>query len=343
MSDVNDEQRKEFEKAYANEYGLAEIPKDEITPPPEAESPPPEVALEEQPPEVTPEVVSEAAQRLSERTPEAEGEGAKTPEEEQIDLEAEWEKLHPKAKQAIQIQREQEQRNAQAAIGRVAFLNSELDKLKKTLAQQPPKAETPSATAPAKPAELTTEQWNKLRKDDPELASAIQEALEERDRRVVESVKGEWGTALSPLDAKTKELETKLEILTLDAQVPYWREATQSNEWKEWVGTRLHPEEREALFKSEKASDVLPYVKAFNEEYTAYLRAMQQGANTAATPASTELADKVAQDRAKKLQQPTAGPASPPRTKPEPVLDPNDPVAMRKLFEQNLAKEYANS
>lgn len=336
MSDVNDEQRKEFEKAYANEYGLAEIPKDEIPPPPEVESPPPEVALEEQPPETPPEgVQAEAAG--------AEGD-ANPPEDEEINLEAEWEKLHPKAKQAIQIQREQEQRNAQAAIGRVAFLNSELDKLKKTLAQQPQQATQVATPAPAtaKPAELTTEQWNKLRKDDPELASAIQEALEERDRRVVESVKGEWGTALSPLDAKTKELETKLEVLTLDAQAPYWREATQSNEWKEWVSTRLHPEEREALFKSEKASDVLPYVKAFNEEYTAYLRMMQSQQGTQATPASTELADKVAQDRAKKLQQPTAGPASPPRTKPEPVLDPNDPAAMRKLFEQNLAREYAN-
>lgn len=351
IPNTEEDQRKIFEKEYAKAFGLEQVEPDEQ--PPEPETPQPEAKKDEPP---------NPAEKGTEGdedtvTPEP----TETPDEPQAandtasDLKAEWDKLPETIKNAILEERQREHRQAQAAIGRTAYLNRELDNLRKKVAQyeqqqQPPntgRAPAPPQTAPvAVPttANLTQKQWDKLRNDDPELASAITEALEDRDRRLVEAVQSQWTGIVSPLDQKANELELRLEEVVLDTQMPHWRQAVSTPEWQQWVQF-LPPDERAVLPSLRKAKDLLPYIARFTEDYNAYIQSRTPAPTPSQTPPAitnqpTELADKVAQDRAKKLQQPTAGPASPPRQKADPVLDPNDPEAMRRLFEKNLELEY---
>lgn len=313
-------QKEEFEKALAAEYG--DVPAQPAAPEPQspAEEPDQPAAPESQ---ETPE---------EESKPDVPPEADSSEEGDNIDLNEEFNKLHPKIKEAI----EKDRQAMHSAVGRVAFLNREIDLLKN---KQKNSQSVPASQQPPPEKRLQLEKLEALKKTDPEYATAVEEALEELDRRHVEEA-GKWRQQVVPLEQYTKELELRLEETQMDIYAPEWREIVNSSDFVAWTNYRLPPDERQALGSYTRAKDLLPYINGFKQDWMAYQASVKsQDTGQSLPQAGTTQADKVAQDRARKLQQQSVGPTNPPKSNARP-LDLNDPEVQRREFERVSAALY---
>jgi len=332
MTDNNDKQREEFEKIYAQEYAdgpvTAPEPKPASTP-----SDPPDDSNATEAPESAPEATPPAKTANPTTSTETSSEASTESPAQVVDK---WAALDPEIKEAF----ERERRAAQAAVGRTAFLNRELDKLRSTTKNPQPQEHLPKVNETPAEKKVRLEKLEKLRETDPEYASTIDELLENLDRRHVEEV-GKWQEQVTPLQQHVQKLELALEETRMDQAAPDWREAVNSIPFQEWQQLKLPPDERQALGTYTRAKDLLPYIQAFKQDWAIYQASLQQQEQAAPTPSQpdTTQADKVAQDRARKLQQPVVGPSSVPRPNVKPV-NLSDPEAMRKVFDEQYAKEF---
>lgn len=241
-------------------------------------------------------------------------------------------------------------RRAQADSGRISSyarkmndLEQELNRLKSSpQPQTPPTQQTVPKTA---------EQWEQLEKADPDLASAIKSLIEANKAEIRNEYEQKLSQTLTPLQAQQQAFEQQQyqsyveqqKTMLTHPESPLYIEGlegvVQSREFSDWIVTQP-PLVQQTWASSLDARDVhyivgnLFYQYA-QQHYPDWVKAPEQAPQAPA--ASTQVADKIVQERKEKLSTPAPTNRS---TGVKPVADPNaiDPTALfEKVYKEQIA------
>lgn len=161
----------------------------------------------------------------------------------------------------------------------------------------------------------TPEGWNELIKSDPELAKAIEARVSSEIESAVQSVKAEFQelkkTAIAPLyDLQTQQY-VEQQRQELERMVPNVHQVIASPEYQDWLNNAAPEGLRNLALRSVNAADAVAVLRAYRDDMIAMYGNQEQPNPVAAAP-DTSKADKVAAERAAKLQTPTVVPPAAP-------------------------------
>lgn len=172
----------------------------------------------------------------------------------------------------------------------------------------PPAKEQPAPADRRPPS--TPEGWNELIKSDPELAKAIEARVSSEIESAVQSVKAEFQelkkTAIAPLYDHQTQQYVEQQRQELERMVPNVHQVIASPEYQEWLSNTAPEGLRNMALRSVNAADAIAVLKAYRDDMIAQYGNPEQ-TSPAAAP-DTSKADKVAAERAAKLQSPTVVP-----------------------------------
>lgn len=180
-------------------------------------------------------------------------------------------------------------------------------------AQAPNSAPKPNGASntpvPARPPE-----WSKIVEDDPNLASAVEKLLETRLNQQAEQLRHvaeqQAQAAVAPYAQYHADDAQQREFAKLDSAVGNWRDVVASPQYREWLEYYAPPICKRAVVESPSADDAIMVLREF-DQYARWRWAQPQqtatGNEQTSTPASTanaatntSVADRLAQDAARR-------------------------------------------
>jgi hypothetical protein len=210
--------------------------------------------------------------------------------------------------------------------GRVAAYQRQTRELKNALAQLQAAKNKPSEGRPpaAGEAPSTPEEWNSVIEADPVLAKAVQALLKSEVEAAKAAVRGEFQEklkgAVDPIYSDRVQQGREQEQQKLLQAVPNALEVVQTPEYQYFINNVAPPGLRKLAFESVDHRDAVAVMRDYASWMIATGQAQPQAASqpqqTTQTPAPAEgttEADRIAKERAAKLNTPTPGaaPSSP--------------------------------
>lgn len=372
--------QKWFSEAFASETGKDINTTTVVTPPePEATAPTVEVKTEQPPKKeevkVEPKLENQQAQKVEAATEKKEDAPTTQPSYGNL---PDWAKDLPDAvKQNLSKELQEKlyyQQWKKSEEGRQASLQKLLLNTRRELAdlrakQNKPQEDSDLAAAAKADSAKTIAEWNALIEADPNLAKAIdlrtQQLIAAESAKVKAETQAQIQANVGPLLQHTEETyEQQQRRIVLD-QIPNFDEVVSSPVYAYWVNRKASPGIKSLIYNSQEADDVMTVMQMYAQsapsvyqemvragmlpaqESPAQQRSTQVAQPQAPAPEVVAHADKVAQERANKVNSAPVVPASPAPVVPNahgPIsrvpgdkVDPHD-AAVQALFAAEFKK-----
>lgn len=192
--------------------------------------------------------------------------------------------------------------------GRIRAMNQQLLELKREIAKQSrPPAETPAPAERASPA--TPEGWTTLKKDDPELATAIEARINAEVEAAVGPLKDKLQEVQKSGDALFEDRQQQVidsERETLRAHVPNYEQVANDPYFKNWLTNIASDRMKDMAINSYYAADAMSVLREYANDMVRYgfVKNEAPAVETPSEPAKpvvdTSAADRVVEERNRK-------------------------------------------
>ena len=215
-----------------------------------------------------------------------------------------------KAAEELLKQRENDHK---AAVGRVAFLQRQFAQMQKATANGVKQDNVPSFTLP----EVNSEEWNALKKADPEVAKAMEAYMRTTTEALRQGIEKQYAPLIER-DRQRQEFEVaqrQAEDQMVYEAFPEVENIVQSQAWKDWVnwydqsypGFKSKVESTTKAYGTQNEPGVVNYLQQFMEDYQR--ATSNQSQQTVVNPEQQAKASAVQAQRNTKIKQ--AAPAKP--------------------------------
>lgn len=145
-------------------------------------------------------------------------------------------------------------------IGRINAYQRKIQELEQALQSQPKQSPqyNPSGSG------MTDDEWEALKEDFPEIASALEKQLQTQSQRYetqMAQMRQQLETSLKPLQEQQYESFKQSQYMILEQQHPDWKDVAQSQEFRQWLSTQPAPVQQ--LVNSDAAPDAAYLIQSY--------------------------------------------------------------------------------
>lgn len=141
-------------------------------------------------------------------------------------------------------------------IGRINAYQRKIQELEQQLQSQP----QPTAESNPDGSGMTDSEWETLKEDFPEIASALEKQLQNQSQRY-EAQMAQMRDELKPIQEQAYQQFKQSQYSILEQQHPDWREVAQTNEFRQWLSTQPQPVQQ--LVNSDAAPDAAFLIQSY--------------------------------------------------------------------------------
>lgn len=239
---------------------------------------------------------------------EAKPEGSETPPAQEDNWLTKIEDADLRSKVEAEIGRIQQlEHRIKSDDGRVAAFQRKADELKREL--QELKQKKPVVEQPADNTPSTPDEWKKVIEHDPELAKAVEALIRSERDKLRKELQESQKSVIAPIEEDRKSQQIERELQLLSQAIPEYKEIRETDMFKGWLEYEASPALQKAWNESLNHRDVIAVFNAFAVDMINSGRVQPPTQQAAPTPEvvpaqqTTVDPDKLAADRARKLQQ----------------------------------------